>query len=269
MLYIAYVDEFGHIGPYISREDKSYNDSPVFGLGGFIIPAEHARSFSTFFFQLKCKLLDWELKQCGTPPALWEKKGSSLYTTKNVTQYRELRTATNRLLNQIEKSGGVLFYKGIKKTKPPQDSNSKGLYLSSLARSLQAINAFAASKKGKVIIVMDEHGDRETILTAASQAMFRPSFPRKHIIEPPFQVESHRYQTCQCADWLCGLYGRLGAFRARPDEYPELDWTEKYFAARIEKIAWQPDLKLDTVLPRTDLPDEEAVEAAISEEAAK
>lgn len=32
MLYIAYLDEFGHIGPYISRLDKRHNDNPVFGL---------------------------------------------------------------------------------------------------------------------------------------------------------------------------------------------------------------------------------------------
>jgi len=47
MLYIAHLDEFGHIGPYISREDPSYNDSPVFGLGGMILPYDKTRSFAT------------------------------------------------------------------------------------------------------------------------------------------------------------------------------------------------------------------------------
>lgn len=266
LLYVAYVDEFGHIGPYVSRNDLRYNDSPVFGLGGFILPAEQVRSFSTFFFQLKCNLLDFEIKRDGIAPELWEKKGSSLYTSQNVTRYPELRKATNRLLNQIQKVGGVVFWKGIQKTKTPANSNALGLYLSALGRALQTINAFAAHRNAKVLIVMDEHQDREAILTAASKAMFRPDFPKKHIIEPPFQAESHRYQTCQCADWLCGLIGRLGAFRARPDEFPEMDWTEKYFAARLEKIAWQPSLKLDVVLPRTDLPEDEAVALAIEEE---
>ena len=31
MIYIAYLDEFGHVGPYISRSDPRHNDSPVFG----------------------------------------------------------------------------------------------------------------------------------------------------------------------------------------------------------------------------------------------
>ena len=33
--YFAYLDEFGHIGPYVNREHPRYNDSPVFGLAGF------------------------------------------------------------------------------------------------------------------------------------------------------------------------------------------------------------------------------------------
>ena len=31
MTYIAYLDEFGHIGPYIARDDARHNDSPVSG----------------------------------------------------------------------------------------------------------------------------------------------------------------------------------------------------------------------------------------------
>ena len=29
MTYIAYLDEFGHIGPYVARNDRRHNDSPV------------------------------------------------------------------------------------------------------------------------------------------------------------------------------------------------------------------------------------------------
>jgi hypothetical protein len=35
VLYIAYLDEFGHDGPFISRNHEKHNTSPVFGLGGF------------------------------------------------------------------------------------------------------------------------------------------------------------------------------------------------------------------------------------------
>lgn len=262
MLYLAYVDEFGHIGPFVSRHHGKYNDSPVFGLGGFIIPFEHVRSFGTFFFKLKCSLLEWEIGQSGKKPFEWEKKGSSLFTTTNVKKYRGVRSAANRILNKINSCEGFVFYNGIEKNKV-EDANPKSLYLSALARCLQSLNAFAASRDSKIIIVMDEHQDREIILNAASQAMYRPGFPRRNIVEPPFQVESHRYQTCQCADWICGLIGRMGAYQVRPEEYADLDWTETYFRQRIESVAWRSGIRMERDRPDVDVGDIEEVAAVI------
>ena len=75
MTYFAYLDEFGHIGPFISRTDPRYKDSPVFGLAGFVLPAAKVRGFGTWFYQRKCELLDFEIKRSGVHPAVWEKKG--------------------------------------------------------------------------------------------------------------------------------------------------------------------------------------------------
>ena len=91
MTYFAYLDEFGHIGPYASRTDPRYNESPVFGLAGFILPSEAVRDFGTWFFQRKCELLAFEIERSGQHPALWEKKGTRLYTVTNVSRYPELR----------------------------------------------------------------------------------------------------------------------------------------------------------------------------------
>ena len=88
MTYFAYLDEFGHIGPYVSRTDPSYKESPVFGLAGFVLPAVEVRGFGTWFFQRKCELLDFEIKRSGEHPALWEKKGASLYTVRKQSTLR-------------------------------------------------------------------------------------------------------------------------------------------------------------------------------------
>ena len=40
MTLFAYLDEFGHIGPYVARQHPSYKESPVFGLAGFVLPAK-------------------------------------------------------------------------------------------------------------------------------------------------------------------------------------------------------------------------------------
>jgi hypothetical protein len=102
--YIAYLDEFGHVGPFISRSHERHNTSPVFGLGGFVIPVNRVRAFASWFYRLKCDLLAFEIKRSGVPAWQWEKKGASLYTTQNVLRYSELRRATTRLLNRIERS---------------------------------------------------------------------------------------------------------------------------------------------------------------------
>ena len=40
MHFITYLDEFGHIGPFVSRDHPSHKTSPVFGLGGFVLPSD-------------------------------------------------------------------------------------------------------------------------------------------------------------------------------------------------------------------------------------
>jgi hypothetical protein len=55
-MYIVYLDEFGHIGPYISRSSPNYQESPVFGLGGLILPADQVRGFATWFFQREMRI---------------------------------------------------------------------------------------------------------------------------------------------------------------------------------------------------------------------
>ena len=246
VLYFAYLDEFGHIGPYIARDDAAHNDSPVFGLAGMILPYNEVRAFSTWFYQLKCRLLEWEIQQAGEHPSTWEKKGSALFTTKNVTTYPEMRRATFRLLNKIQAVGGHVFYVGLQKNRPVAEFNAQGLYLTVLGEAMKRLNQYAGERDAEMIIVMDEHQDRDAILTRASQAMYGGPAPRRRIIEPPFQVESERYQTCQCADWLCGLIGRVGAYQARPDEWADMAWTQTYFQDRLDAAASRSSIRLQT-----------------------
>ena len=69
MTYLLYLDEFGHIGPYRSRNHPKYKESPVFGLAGFMMPVEHVRPFGSWFFQRKCELLKFEIERAGKHPA--------------------------------------------------------------------------------------------------------------------------------------------------------------------------------------------------------
>ena len=75
MTYFAYLDEFGHIGPYVARQHPRHNDSPVFGLAGFVMPSEHLHGFGTWFFQRKCDLRAFEIERSSQHPALLGKEG--------------------------------------------------------------------------------------------------------------------------------------------------------------------------------------------------
>lgn len=240
MTYIAYLDEFGHIGPYISRTDPKYKESPVFGLAGLILPAKEVRSFGTWFFQRKQELLQWEIDRAGEHPATWEKKGASLYTLRNIKKYPQVRRATNRLFNHIERIGGRVFYVGTEKTHPLDEHSPNRLYLSVLKEAIKRIDHFCEEDCGNgssYLLVLDEHDQRQALVTAAAQAMYNTDEPRRRLIEPPFQVESHRYQTLQAADWIAGLVGRLGACWAEAEQYEDWIPFRNYFEARLNRVS--------------------------------
>ena len=240
MTYLAYLDEFGHIGPYVSRRDPTYAESPVFGLAGFLLPANAVRGFGTWFFQRKCQLLDFEIHRSGKHPALWEKKGSSLYTVANVTKYAELRKFTNRLFNKIEALDGFVFYVGLRKTATPDSHNPNGLNKKVLAEAIKRIDAFCAedcNPQSNFLLALDEHDQRSALLTEAARSMYGTNEPRRHLIEPPFHLESHRYQTVQAADWIAGLVGRVGAIWTDPTAYPENEVFLRHFGDRLNRIS--------------------------------
>ena len=178
LTYFAYLDEFGHIGPYVSRQHPRHNDSPVFGLAGFVLPSVHVRGFGTWFFQRKCELLAFDIKRSRQHPALWEKKGASLYTVTNVTRYAELRKFTNRFFNKIETLGGFVFYVGIKKTAAPDEHKPNRLYTRVFVEAIKRIDGFCdqdCHPPANFVLMLDEHDQRSALLTAAARSMYAKS----------------------------------------------------------------------------------------------
>lgn len=138
-MLIAFMDEFGHGGPFVCRNDPRYNHSPVFGLAGYVLPHHQVRHFATFFFQLKSKMLAAELKLVQEHPATWEKKGSDLISTRNIKRYTHIREGVNRLLNEIYKCRGKLIYYGRQKYQQPGQANPSGLYTTVMAHTIRSI----------------------------------------------------------------------------------------------------------------------------------
>ena len=261
--YIAYLDEFGHIGPFISRAHQKHNASPVFGLGGLLLPVDRVRPFASWFYRLKCNLLAFEIERAGVPAYQWEKKGASLYTTTNVRKYPELRHATDRLLNRIRKEHGIVFYVGLEKTRSLEAHDPKSLYRAVMREAIKRLDGYCRRRRGLFMIVIDEQSEKDfraELVSEASREMFGDA-RRARMIEPPIQAESHLFQTLQCADWICGLVGRVGSHLVAPAEYEDLDWVPKYFSKRLKRVARVSGIRRQSVgLQEADQPCTERVD---------
>ncbi|MEN7528863.1 DUF3800 domain-containing protein [Cupriavidus sp. 2SB] len=242
--YVVYLDEFGHIGPYVARDHAKYNDSPVFGLAGFMLPVAQVREFAVYFYKLKCGLLAWDLMHKNPrdlPACRWEKKGSALFTARNVQIYRPLRQATFRLLNRIAAVGGHVVYTGERKASQMGVHVSAEMFRRQLLCAIRQVDGHCAQTNSTCLVLLDQQdaGDdwRERNVEACTVAMFEGDAKCRRLVEPPLQGESHLFQTLQCADWLCGLIGRLAAHAAAPNEYADWAVFHKYFHDRVRDVA--------------------------------
>ncbi|MDO0791808.1 DUF3800 domain-containing protein [Xanthomonas campestris pv. campestris] len=262
MHYLVYLDEFGHIGPYVGPNDPKYSTHPAFGVAGLALPADKVRAFTSFFFTLKNKLLAYEVQKSGKHPAHWEKKGGSLFTLTNVEKYRELRAATYRIFNRIKQDGGFIFYVGIEKDQSPDTSNAKGLYKAVMHEAIKRLDSEFRGQKSQFMILLDQQDDmqqagsstsmRHEIVCSAALSMFGAE-KRRTLIEPPMQAESHLYQSLQCADWICGLVGRLVRYEIEPNVVPTHFAFEKYFAARLRQVSRRSSIRKKPQIVPADL----------------
>jgi hypothetical protein len=240
----VYLDEFGHIGPYMTRTNPRFNESPVFGLAGIILPETAIRPFATKFLQLKEHLFQREIATSGKISAQWEKKGTEIFTAKQVAKYKHFRATGFRLINEIRNSGGKVFYYGREKISGTTNVNSIGLYTTVLGHAIRQLESFATAQQTSYVMVVDEHSARKQLLVTASKTMFGES-PARHLLSPPFEVESYINQNIQAADWIAAIVGRLWAHELRPVEYADHTSFRMYFWQRVHQVCSH-----STVLPR-------------------
>jgi hypothetical protein len=244
-LQIGFFDEFGHIGPFVSRNDPKYRESPIFGLAGYLMPSSEVRKFATFFLQLKQHMFAAELAGNADNPATWEKKGSEFLNRRNMSRYPHLREGMRRLLNRLERANARILFYGRQKYQKPEDSSSSGLYSTVLAHLIRRSDKYCKMANHEFMMILDQHSDRLKLLQTAAKTMFSPEAPARCLIEPPFQVESHLYQTIQAADWIATLVGRIAAHSVLPNQYSDWKWAEDYFGQTIRRLAtestlWRP-----------------------------
>ncbi|MDK8511450.1 DUF3800 domain-containing protein [Corynebacterium bovis] len=241
-MYIGYFDEFGHNGAYISRDHPRFSTHPVFGIGGFIIPADNVRRLSRAFRHLKESGLKAEIDakviKKGKKVEHWEKKGSALLTTRNVEKYQEVRNLINRLFATLQKLDAQVVFYSQEKPRGTNDETKEdeiSRYDHVMKQLIQRIDRTLPDDENHLLI-LDKQGPRQRAEIFASSAAFM--FSNKNalkLLEPPLELESHLYQTVQCADWICALIGRIMAYKYDP-AFNEFDWSVKYFGHRLGEL---------------------------------
>lgn len=76
-MLLAYIDEIGEPGAFVSRDDRRFNTSPAFGYAGFIIPEDYARQFGATFVKEKRIRFAEKMREKGH--GQWEAKGSEFF----------------------------------------------------------------------------------------------------------------------------------------------------------------------------------------------
>jgi hypothetical protein len=211
----VYLDEFGHLGPFMARTAPKYNENPVFGLAGIVLPEESVRPFATRMLKLKEFIFAEEIRRSGLPSSHWEKKGIEIFTAKQVAKYPHFRSTGFRLMNYVRDCGGKAFYYGREKISGTTDVNPVGLYKTVLGHAIRQLESFCASTDNTFILVVDQHSRRKELLITSLQTMYDSANPASRLLSPPFEVESYVNQNVQAADWIAAIVGRLWARRTR------------------------------------------------------
>lgn len=249
-MYIVYLDEFGHIGPYISKTDPRHNNHPVFGLAGFAIPAHNARKLSSYFFNMKKNFFAKKIMDSGKKCYEFEEKSSNFLRNNQFNGSSKIKkektNIINRLLRKISALDGFIIYVGIEKYLSPDEFRAKGLYKQVVKELIKRIDEEMNEKSKSFLLVMDQQSDlakkspvndmRREIVRQASMTMFGED-KKLNLVEPPIQVESHLYPNVQIADWICGLIGKISFYdhdKSCEKSRQKVEVFKKLFEGRIK-----------------------------------
>jgi hypothetical protein len=235
-MIFAYLDEFGHVGPFFGRHHPTHNTSPIFGLAGILLPEAAVRPFATFFLQHKRHLLAADIDKSGKQGYEWEKKGTNLFTAKSLERYPAIRQSMFSLINRIKKDNGRIFYSGRQKIYDREDLNANGLYATVFAHAIRQIDSYCRSIDENYILIVDENSARKELLETAAKTMFGKD-PTRKLLSPPFEVESYLNQNIQAADWISSIVGRMWNSKIDPDGFGNYVQYQKYFWDRLHSAA--------------------------------
>lgn len=214
-MLLAYIDEIGETGAFVSKEHARFNTSPAFGYAGFVIPEEHARHFGAIFTAQKRTLFATDLKGVANP-GQWERKGADIFRPETHTKYPQQIRVFNSLLKRVTQLGGKAFYYADEKMlgTPGQTAlDTEERESAAMRETLNRLCSYAEAQHKNLMVLIDQINEAQRasrlpnmyghILSRAAERS-----EMKRVIEPPMHVDSILSANIQFADWIAAAVTR-------------------------------------------------------------
>jgi len=228
-MLLAYIDEIGETGAFVSKDDSRFNTSPAFGYAGFIIPEENARPFGQQFTIVKRKLFKREIAQA-SDPGKWERKGADIFRPTTPTTYGYQLRAFNGLVRRLRGNGGkVFFYAGEKPVGTPGQVqiDRQEREAEAMRETLNRLCSQAEESEQNLLVMIDQITEKtraERLPNMYGHILSRATEREemKRIIEPPMHVDSVLSANIQFADWIAAAISRAIDYQLFMDS--PFDW---------------------------------------------
>ena len=238
-MLIAYIDEVGEAGAFISKDHKRFKTSPVFGYAGFVIPERYVHDISRdvastkqLFHSLLCG--DSE-EEPGNYVPTWERKGSDILSKHAMRragrqEVVELRSLLARISSNY---GGKLFYfvreKPIgspgqvwgKDTGNSWEAMREERTLECLSEAINRLCRYAEHEDQNILLFQDMINEKQRFHQVTRSYAHIYSRIKEHqemlrILEAPAYIDSELSTNIQCADWVAALIGRACDYQLIP-----------------------------------------------------
>jgi hypothetical protein len=238
-MLLAYLDEFGHVGPYIGPDHRKFWHHPIFGYAGFVIPSDRVRLFGSAFAYRKERQFRAEIVASGAMAARWEKKGSEIFTTGSFQRYPENVDMIEALSRYLRSLGGAPFFYGqVKPLGTERSSGETSLERSShvLRQAVTWLSRFADQRDEDILIMVDSITPKTRLAIAHDVASYIYSSSEsslKRVVDIPVELDSKLYSSIQFADWLCASATRATHFHFVPGS--EFGWAPATFQRLFDR----------------------------------
>ena len=220
---LAFLDELGHAGRYVARDDVNYQGSPLFGFGGFLIDSSKLRYLVDQIIRQKALYLRRPVKKVIT----LELKARELFepnlftATKPQPARKKVNHIATKSLALLKECDAKVCYYGVEKIVGAAEHDDGALERACLREVIDIIRKAVQPLKLPCVVVIDQHNNHHRKASMIAYSMAANGYFRE-LAEPPVMADSRVSTAVQVADWIAGLLNKVHI----PDTASRADWPE-------------------------------------------